>query len=211
MKAEEKKKHIWILIMIILLTLTILSGCVNIKCAYIPDEILSNGWYENLSLRNTGLHFLGMEKWCSSVYEYKGKYSSSLTVTTIKSLLLADEDEMNEKTQEIIENNFIENIQLNVSTKITGERTLYNSHKTKYIIYEGIDVIKKNKIKIIGEVWNCGVSGSSVICIGIAYISDEEKPLIYNIENWEKIIVDPIGSIENHTGENGLIYNINCH
>lgn len=207
----EIKKQILISIVIIFIFFTALSGCVNIKCAYIPDEILSDGWYENLSLRNTGLHFLGLEKWCSSIYELKGKYPASLTITTIKSLLLADEEEINQKTQEIIEKNFIDNIQLNESTKITGERTLFNSHKTKYIVYEGLDIIKKNKIKIIGEVWNCGISGSSVICIGLAYISNDENPNIENIDIWEKMVADHIGSIENHIGQNGLIYNVICH
>jgi len=207
----EKKKQILILIATIIFFFTASSGCVNIKCAYIPDEILSNGWYENLSLRNTGLHFLGMEKWCSSVYELKGKYPASLTLTTIKSILLADEDEINKKIQKIIKENFKDNIQLNESTRITGERTLINSHKTKYIIYEGLDIIKKNKIKIIGEVWNCGISGSSIICIGIAYISNEENPFVEYIENWKKIVIDPNGSIENLIGQNGLINNVICH
>jgi hypothetical protein len=154
---------------------------------------------------------MGLEKWCNSVYEIKGKYPASLTVTTIKSLLLSDEKEINTKIQETIKENFKDTVYLNESSKITGERILNNSHKTKYTIYEGFNVQNQNKLKIISEVWNCGESGSSIICIGIAYISNEGNPFSYNTENWRKIINDPSGSIESISGENGLIYNIKCH
>ena len=66
-------------------------------------------------------------------------------------------------------------------------------------------------MKIIGEVWNCGTSGISIICIGIAYITNDENPNLENTDNWQKMIMDPSGSIENVTGEEGLIYNIYCH
>lgn len=201
----------FIIIFVFLFLFSILSGCVNIKCSYIPETFLSYGWYENLSLRNTGLHFMGTEKWCSSVYELKGKYPASLTVTTIKSLLLSDEDEINKKIQDIIEDNFKDTIEINISTKIIGERVLNNSHKTKYTIYDGFNIQKQIRLKIIGEVWNCGISGSSVICIGIAHISSEENTSLYNTENWQKIVFDPSGNIENLSGKGGLIYNVKCH
>jgi len=207
--CEIKKRKIIPFISILFL-LIILSGCVNIKCAYIPDEIINNGWYENLSLRNTGLHFLGLEKWCTSLYEIRGKYPASLSISTLKSLLLTNEDELFNKIQGIIEDNLSDNIKLNHSSRFSGERYLSNSHQSKYIIYNGIDLTKELNVRIIGEVWNCGISGLSVICIGIAYITNKDNFSVEYTKNWQSIVSDPNGEIENYFGE-GLIYNINCH
>jgi len=211
MIAGENKKHIWITIALMLALLVTFSGCVNISCSYIPDLVITDGWHENLALKNTGSQFLGLEKWCGSVYEINGKYPASLTVTTIKTLILTDEEELQKKTIETIEETFQDSIQLNESTKLTGERTLLKKHKTMYMIYDGIDINRNEKIKIIGEVWNCGTSGTSIICIGIAYITNNGRPTIENTEDWQKIVMDPGGTIGNFTGEEGLIYNVHCH
>ena len=211
MIARENKKHIWMTIALMLVLLVAFSGCVNISCSYIPDLVITDGWHENLALRNTGSQFLGLEKWCGSVYEINGKYPASLTVTTIKTLILTDEEELQKKTIETIEETFQDSIQLNESTKLTGERTLLKKHKTMYMIYDGIDINKNEKIKIIGEVWNCGTSGTSIICIGMAYITNNGNPTIENTENWQKIVMDPGGTIGSFTGEEGLIYNVHCH
>ncbi|UCD14033.1 MAG: hypothetical protein JSW60_01045 [Thermoplasmatales archaeon] len=211
MAVGENKKQLLLLIVLIFILLTAFSGCVNIKYAYIPDSVITKGWHENVSLRNTGLHFLGLEKWGSSIYELKGKYPASLTVTTVKTLVLTDEEELQKKTIETLEETFKDSIQLNASTKITGERTLLKQHKTMYITYEGKDINKDLNIKLIGEIWNCGDSGTSIICIGIAYISNSENTTIENTDNWQRIVMDPSGTIENFTGEEGLIYNVYCH
>lgn len=211
MIAGENKKHIWMTIALMLVLLVAFSGCVNISCSYIPDLVITDGWHENLALRNTGSQFLGLEKWCGSVYEINGKYPASLTVTTIKTLILTDEEELQKKTIETIEETFQDSIQLNESTKLTGERTLLKKHKTMYMIYDGIDINRNEKIKIIGEVWNCGTSGTSIICIGMAYITNNGNPTIENTENWQKIVMDPGGTIGSFTGEEGLIYNVHCH
>ena len=210
MIARENKKHIWMTIALMLVLLVAFSGCVNISCSYIPDLVITDGWHENLALRNTGSQFLGLEKWCGSVYEINGKYPASLTVTTIKTLILTDEEELQKKTIETIEETFQDSIQLNESTKLTGERTLLKKHKTMYMIYDGIDINRNEKIKIIGEVWNCGTSGTSIICIGIAYITNNGSPT-ENTDNWQKIVMDPGGTIGSFTGEEGLIYNVHCH
>jgi hypothetical protein len=207
--ANPKNKIFTMILLLIIILL--FSGCLNIKCSYISDEELSNGWYENLSLRNSGLHFLGLEKWCSSTYEIKGKYPSSLIVNTLKTLFLEDENNLYLTIQNILINNFSDRISINESSEFSGQRTLLNSHKSKYLIYEGIDREKGLKIKLIGEIWNCGVSGTSIVCIGITYISNEKNQSIMNYINWQKIIEDPDGNIENFIGLNGLIYNTKCH
>ena len=207
--ALERKKIIWISITIILSVFISFSGCVDLTCAYVKDSAVSDGWNENTALRNTGTQFLGLDKWCSSTYEINGKYPASLTVTTLKTLVLTDEKEIQKKTRQTIEETFQNNIQLNENT--SGERTLKNNHKTMYIVYRGIDTKKDENVKIIGEVWNCATSGTSIICIGFAYVTNKDIPDVENTENWQKIIMDSSGTIDGFLGEEGLIDNVCCH
>lgn len=209
MITGEKNKKILITVTVMLILLVTFSGCVTLSRAYVPDSIVSDGWHENTALRNTGSQFLGLEKWSSSTYEINGKYPASLTVTTVKSLVLPDEGDLKNRITETIEETFQNRVQLNDS--IVGERTLLEQHTTMYILYNGTDKVNDEKVKIIGEVWNCGTSGTSIICIGFAYITDADDPDIENTENWQKIVMDPQGKVEGNIGEEGLIYNINCH
>lgn len=209
MVAGESKKKIWIPISLIIILLVALSGCVNLTCSYIPDSIVIDGWYENLALRNTGSQFLGLEKWCSSTYEINGNYPASLTVTTLKTLVLTDEKEIKKRAIETIEETFRGRIELNISS--SGERTLQKNHNTMYTVYNGIDKDTDEKVKIISEIWNCGTSGTSIICIGIAYITNDEIPNAENTEYWQKIVMDSNGGIEGFIGEEGLIHNVFCH
>ena len=211
MAVGERKNYIIPIFTFLFVLLTILTGCISLKCPYIPDLVINEGWYENLSLRNTGTQFLGLEKWCSSVYQINGKYPASLTVTTLKTLILTDEKELYKKTIQTIEDTFKDSMILNESTRIKGTRTVEKNHQTKYIIYDGISIEKNEKMKIIGEVWNCGTSGISIICIGIAYITNNENPNVENTDNWQKMVMDPSGNIENFVGEEGLINNVHCH
>jgi hypothetical protein len=211
MVIGERKNHLVPIAVIFLFLLTCFSGCVSIKCPYIPDRILNNGWFENTSLRNTGIQFLGVEKWCSSVYEIRGKYPASLTVTALKTLILTNENELFKKTLQTIEDTFKDSIQFNESTQIIGVRTVEKNHQTMYVIYDGISITNDKKIRLIGEVWNCGNTGISLICIGLAYITNNEHPGVEYIDNWEKIVTDPSGTVQNASGESGLIYNIQCH
>ena len=208
MVVGETKSH-WIVILLIFLTILVSTGCVDLRCSYIPDSILTDGWYENTALRNTGIQTLGLEKWCNIIYEIGGKYPAFLSITTIKTLLMINEKELQNRIIVTIEETF--NLELVLSQNSTGRRMTSTNHQSIYQIYNGIEQEKLAKVKIIGEVWNCGDSGSSIMCIGIAYINNSENPLIDNTENWEKIVMDPSGTIENHTGVIGLIYNIRCH
>jgi len=206
--ALEKKKIIGI-ITLFLFIFILLSGCVDLTCAYVKDSVITDGWNENMALSNTGLQFLGLEKWCSSTYEINGKYPASLTVTTLKTLVLTDESEIQKKTRQTIEETFQNNIRIKENT--SGERTLQNNHKTMYIIYNGIDISKNESVKIISDVWNCDTSGTSIICIGVAYITNKEIPDVRDMENWQKIVMDFSGTIDGFIGESGLIDNICCH
>jgi hypothetical protein len=100
------------------------------------------------------------------------------------------------------------------STKISGERFLRNGHNSMYLVYDGEDTSKEpvEKIKVVGEVWNCGVSGTSIICIGVAQVTDNlNNNTSVNTTSWGKIISGLNGEIEDFIGDDGLIYNVVCH
>ena len=201
-------------ILIIILILVLTSGCLSLTAAYVPDAVLTDGWYENTSLRDTGSQSFGLEKWASATYEIQGDYPASLTVTTMKNLILMDEQELIQRINETISSTLRESITLNENTEITGERALVKGHKTRFMVYDGNETSgnQSNQFKIIGEVWNCGTSGTSIICIGVAQITDyNETTSSEDSTNWEKIVADPAGAINNIQGGSGLIYNVVCH
>ena len=70
---------------------------------------------------------------------------------------------------------------------------------------------KNDSVKIICEVWNCADSGTSIVCIGIAYITNKEIIDVINTDNWEKIVQDLKGTIDGYIGDMGLIDGIKCH
>jgi hypothetical protein len=129
---------------------------------------------------------------------------------------MMDEKEIFDKTEDIIQNTFDDGFNIDNNTKITGKRILKNGHKTMYIIYNGTNISKNpnENIKIIGEVWNCGKSSTSIICLGYAQITDNKNnnANIY-INYWQKIIGDEQGTfgLKDFQKEDGLIFNVICH
>jgi hypothetical protein len=199
----------WILLSLSLICILFCSGCVQLTKSYVPDTFLLEGWYENTAFRNTGIQLLGLEKWNSITYEIQGRYPASMTITTVKTLMLSNEADLLKKTKETIETTFQNRIHLDAQT--TGERQLANNHQSRYIVYTGSDLQTSESVNIIGEVWNCGTSGSSVICIGMAYITNKEKPDETNMDQWQILVEDPQGTLNDFVGATGLLYNINCH
>jgi predicted small secreted protein len=201
--GENKNLSLLLLFALLFIFLVASSGCLGLTYAYVPDPVVLDGWYENTSLRNTGLQFLGLEKWCSLVYEIDSLCPASLTVTTLKTLVLPDEEKIYGEIIRMIEETFKGKMELHNST-IRGMRRVLKNHETLYVIYNGSDTCK-----VIGEVWNCGTSGTSIVCIGVAYVTCDEKPVFE--KNWRKIVMDPTGTIDGLVGESGLIYNVRCH
>lgn len=207
--VKGESRSICAIVTILLLLSIVLSGCVTLTSAYVPDSLLTDGWYENTSLRNTGLQFMGMEKWGSLTYEINGKFPATLTVTTLKSLIIANEEDIKKKTTEAIDQTFTDRII--VTNSSSGKRQLWTGHESIYMLYEGYDIKDNETVKMIGEVWNCPTSGTSIICIGLAFISNHEQGDLFNTSHWNTLIQDPSGTLEGSIGDKGLIYNIVCH
>ena len=115
-----------------------------------------------------------------------------------------NEDDLLKTTEDTLKEASEQGIIIDMDTKISGIRELGNRHKTTYIIYNGTDNSKEptELIKIVGESWNCGGSGTSIICIGISQITDNaNNNTIIDTTFWEKIISD----------NTGLIFNVKCH
>lgn len=216
---DSKEARIYIIIaFIIVLTVIfafVFSG-IQFKQAYIHHDFLDEKWLENLVERDSESHFLGLEKWGSLTYEVDCNYTTYLVVKTIKTFVMMDEKKLRDAIEETVEEALTVGILLDNNTKVTGERMLKNGHKTMYIVYKGNDTSKitYEQVRIIGEVWNCGKSGTSIICLGFSQISDNaHNNNKINTTFWEKIIGDENGTFgtEGFQRDDGLIYNVICH
>ena len=199
----------------IVIVLVLYSGCVSLTNAYVSDKVLTDGWYEDIANRDSGTQFLGFERWVSSTYTTNDtEYPAFLTVMTMKTRVVLDNEELQGKIRDIINITIPQTISINDGTKQTGGRYILRAHQTMYMVYDGVDIqanISKN-VKIIGEAWNCQTSGTSIVCIGVAYITNMvENTSVEQTRNWKKIVMDDIGSVEKYTGTTGLIANVICH
>jgi len=208
----DNKKYIVIAIVIsTIIIISVFFSSNELNEAKIEDNILGDSWEEDLTDTDGGSKLLGLEKWVSYTYRnYNESFPAYITLTSMKTIFLLNEDELIKRTKETIDQATNKNIILDKKNKTQGERVLLNGHKTQYIIYEGIDKNDNESIRIIGETWNCQTSGTSIICIGYAKITND---LMTNNEHWAKIIKDGQGTfgIGKFMDTNGLIYNVKCH
>ena len=198
---------------IFVIILTVIFSETSFSHAYIDATILTDDWHENPAERDGASQWFG--GWRSITYAFDGDYPANLTVTTYKTLVLMSEQELQQKTTEAIENAIQQGIVVDNDTAISGERLLQNDHMTSYVVYNGTDESKNpaEQIKIIGEVWNCGTARVSIVCIGIAQITDNgHNNSTVDTTSWYKNIRDTQGTFGNDVkGDDGLIYNVICH
>ena len=202
-----------VVVVVIIVFAVVFSGR-SLTSAYVSNDFLNVGWGEDLFERDSGSSFFGLESWYSITYKTEGLYPASLTVSSYKTLFMMNEDELRDKTMETIWAASEQGVVVDNGTKTVGDRFLRNGHNSMYIVYDGDDTSKDpvEKIKVVGEVWNCGVSGTSIICIGVAQVTDNlNNNTAVNTTSWKKIISGLNGEIEGFTGDDGLIYNVVCH
>jgi hypothetical protein len=198
---------------IIIIIFAVFFSSNQLNEAIIDEFVLNDTWIEDISERDSGSQLFGLEKWISFTYVNKDDiFPAYVTVTSIKTIFMKSEEDLQDQTLETIKKASKQGIVVDDETKITGERLLFNGHKTMYVIYDGNDTSKapKEQIKIVGETWNCGPSGTSIICIGLAQVSNH---LIIDTSHWEKIIRDKIGTFGQGglQGTDGLLFNVKCH
>jgi hypothetical protein len=209
---------------IVLILLTILYTTNTLIKAYIEDDFLVNGWFESGD-RSYSEQLFGLEKQSTFKYIFDsnsdGIYTDFLTVTSIKTIFMINEQELLDETVKTIFNAASErNITIINTTQFTSSRYLKNDHNTYFIILNGTQIINGfiEKIKIIGETWNCAYSGTSIICIGFVQTTDVKNGNnSENLINWAKIIGDKEGTFNKifndviYMDYDGLIFNVKCH
>jgi len=207
-KGGEKENRIYIIIALIILVViifTVFFSSNSLNKAFIQDSALGSKWYEDIEERTEKSQLFGLENFASFTYRNKNSsYPAYVTVTSIKLIFMMNEDDLQKTTENTIDDASNKGILIDKNTKISGVRELNLGHKTTYVIYNGTDSSKEpaEKIKIIGESWNCGSSGTSIICIGFAQITDyANNNSKLDTTFWDKIISE----------NNGLILNVKCH
>lgn len=214
---ENKIYAVIAILIIIIIIIAVFFSSNQLTEAKIDDYILGDIWSEDIGERDSDSQLLGLEKWIS--YTYKNNnidFPAYITVTSIKTIFMMSEDDLKVQTLDTIKEASDRGIVIDEASTYTGIRTLNNGHKTTYVIYDGNDTSKEpyEIIKIIGESWNCGTSGTSIICIGIAQLTDNaHNKSELNITYWAKIIKDKEGTfgLQEYKGEDGLIFNVKCH
>lgn len=218
---EENKLYAIIAILVtILIVVVLIISSSDMKEAVVSCDVLANGWYEDVDERFFDSRLFGLEKHVSLTYRFDNySFPSFLTVNTYKTVFMMNEKELFKKTVESIKESMrVKNVVLNNQSVLEGRRILENKHKTMYIVYNGTKISEdsREEIKVIGETWNCGKSGTSVIAIGYAQITNNSEK---NLSHWEKIIKDQSNTFgfyddsDGYTflGKDGLIFNIECH
>jgi len=222
---ENKIYLVVAIFVIIVIIIAILFSNTNLISAYVPSNVLGDDWIEKHNERDQGSKFFGLESWNSFTYRNDNiSYPAYLTVTTMKTIFMMDENDLIEKTKEtIFKETSKQNISINRESENNGQRILKNGHKTRYIVFNGTEYFSNNyseEIKFIGEAWNCEKSGTSIICIGFAQITSKNNSDL-NLTYWADIISDKFGVFakkyknkafyDDFFDINGLIYNVKCH
>ena len=214
---ENKIYAVIALLIIVIIIVAVFFSSNQLIEAKIDDNILGDIWSEDIGERDGDSQLFGLEKWIS--YTYKNNdinFPAYITITSIKTIFMMSEDDLKSQTLDTIKEASNRGIVIDEASMYSGTRTLNNGHTTTYVIYDGNDTSKQPNeiIKIIGESWNCGTSGTSIICIGLAQLTDiAHNKSELNITYWAKIIKDKDGTFdsEEYKGEDGLIFNVKCH
>ena len=226
-----------------IISISTLSGCLEIREAYIDDVYLSN-W--KLIATNETNEFFGLGKWITKEYAYKDNdFPAFLCITTIKTLLLMSENDLKKMVfEDLLKDLEKQGVKVDENSIKEGSRKMGLGHITNYIVCngsiskefeklnllgkkiklffnlkDGIMEFKANEtVKILAEVWNCKESGVSVICLGVAQITQHGLVFVYeNSTAWKEIVGDPYGTFmdpfskEEIYSNDGLVYNVICH
>jgi hypothetical protein len=241
MKSSAK---IALLYIFFLISSSFLSGCLEIREAYIEDVYLTD--WELIKTNETSVSF-GLGKWITNEYSYQKNenYPAFLCVTTVKTLLLMSEDELKKMAfNDLLKDLEEQGVNIDENSIKEGSRKVALGHTTNYLVCSGniskefeklnllsekiklffnlenkpIEFKTNESVKIIVEVWNCQESGVSIICIGIAQITNHGLIFTYrDTTAWKEVVGDPYGTFidpisdEKIYSNNGLIYNVICH
>jgi hypothetical protein len=208
------------------------AGCLGLDPAQVPADLVQggggNGWRFNdtASDDEPQSRSFGLVRFQSLSYEDKGDeggYPARLSLTTLRTVLAPSEEDLRDRARtRVRERAAASGITLEDDPE-TGSRILASDYESLYFVYdgnatqaEGDFFTRDAPVKILGEVWTCSSSRTSVAVVGLAQVADVryvggnaivEEP---DDRNWREIVADPDGSIEGVTGRDGLVYNMEC-
>ncbi|MBI4394126.1 MAG: hypothetical protein HY556_10090 [Euryarchaeota archaeon] len=206
------------------------TGCIGaFTVAEVPRELLgANGWQfvqarSDAAPRQANF---GLSTIQTKVYQDPGGgsngYPASLSVTTLKGMLLPTEQDLREKVRAaVIAEAEARGIRIGVQ-ETGGERQLKSGHPAFFFEYNGtversgFFTSSSAEAKIMGEVWNCQQSGTSVVSVALAQTTNvttvggilrqtDENPM-----NWRELVSDPAATIDGFAGDLGLMWNVEC-
>lgn len=220
----------------LLLGALLLSGCAGpIPAARVPDSLLQgdggNGWAPD-GARSQAVpttEMLGLVQRQTLSYRDdprdggNGGYSASLVLTTMKLFPSPSEAQLRDILREQVEINAEQQGIRLEGAPSEGARSLQDGHRTLFFIFTGkvtgqgeLFTTTDATAKIVGEVWNCPASGTSVAAVGLAQVSSVRSlggvPIATDVDarNWRELAADPQGSMDGQRGADGLLYNVRC-
>lgn len=211
-----------------LLLSVLLSGCVSLDAAHVPDRFLEpqadNGWRPD-GERTTGVEGGPFSKHATHAYRDDGGsgqgYRGVLSVVSLKGVLSPDREALRERLGEALREEAQEQGLSLEGDGTEGARTLANGARSLFVVVdataheEGSIFTSDSTVKVIGEVFRC-TGGATVVVSGSAQIDRASSiggvttSRNTNPATWSEIVQDPFGSIEGYTGSRGLIHNIAC-
>lgn len=222
---------------LVLATLALSAGCVELVPARIPDKYLEgrggNGWERNATASSSEptSTSLGFQKTQMLVYEDRVAepgYPGVLVVSTLRVVPSPSGERIREHVQETIRAE-AERKGIDIaSAPRSGSRVLANGETSSWFVYTGNVssaggfFARNAEVKIFGEVFECRAHKTVVALVGLAQVSDERRvsgggglpglpgPSDRDTTTWREIVADPAGSIEGIRGSNGLAHHVAC-
>lgn len=230
----ERARRLALLVLVVALA-TATPGCLSFKAASVPDKFLEgpggNGWerVENRSMSEPQSEWMGFKKEQVLVYQDRATdgrgYPGTLTVVTLRAISAYSPEALKDLIKEQVRSR-AEAAGLAVGgDPVEGTRTLADGSSTQYFVYSanvtkaGFFTQKDAGAKLIGEVWNCEASRTSVVAIGFAQVSSRSTTagLLLpggssgvKLDTWRELVADKDGAIEGIKGERGLIDHVTC-
>ncbi len=210
----------------------VFTGCLSLTEARVPQELVEgnsgNGWQVNDTASDDEVRsrLLGLVRFRSIHYEDlgdRGGYPASLSISTLRTPLAPSEDDLRERVREqVVQRAEANGIRFG-SDPTTGTRDLAQGYGSRYFVYDGNvtqgeDSIftRDARVRILGEVWTCQGSRTSIVAVALAQVTDVRyvggQPILVqpDDQNWREVVADPQGSIDGIQGQLGLVYNVRC-
>lgn len=211
------------------------AGCTGpLAAASIPGSFLGgdggNGWERDAAHSDAApqAESLGLAQRQTLAYLDDGKggnggYPASLALTTLKLFPAPGESQLRDIVQQQVRQRSEEQGIALGNQALQGSRTLADGHTTLFFVFTGtvtgrgaLFTTTNATAKILGEVWSCPESGTSVAAVGLAQVSSAQSiggvplPGQEDPRNWRELAGDPRGSVDGQQAGDGVLWHAVC-